>query len=584
MSCATSVHAETPTSGRCTLQKIVDLPVTMDGLRATVPAKINGQDVRFMTDTGAFYSMLSKPSAERLGLKVHRGREGFHLDGVSGGSTEVGLATANTFSLGDASRDKVEFIVAGSSYAPGTVGLLGENVLGAFDAEYDFRNGALRLFKSSDCGDAVLAYWAAGGDVPMMAVDPINSSNSHITGWATLDGRTIRVVFDSGAPHSTLNKSMAEQLGFKPTSADARAASITSGIGGGISESWLYRFDLLTLGGEQIKNAQLRIADLRMTVDLILGADFFLSHHIYFARDQHRLYFTYNGGPVFRIGDSPDAQAAATTRQVDREAATDPNELGRLASAELARGEYSRAIADFSRAIALGGKDPDLFLQRGRAHEGAGDQALAQADFDRALAISPGDVEVVLARAELEIKEKRTAAAGADLDAAIAASSDDWQTRMAVARLYVRAHLIPKAIAQYDAWMAAHPDGTQGAVRGARCHARALAGDRLEQALADCDVGLQYGHPTAEAHVDRGLVRMRLKKYRMAIFDYNDALDLQPKLAWAFYGRGLAKIADGRRVEGDADITAAVALQPDLPAEAASYGLAMPAATATPAH
>ncbi len=43
---------------------------------------------------------------------------------------------------------------------------------------------------------------------------------------------------------------------------------------------------------------------------MILGADFFLSHHILVASSQRKLYFTYNGGPVFDL--RPQAVAAPT--------------------------------------------------------------------------------------------------------------------------------------------------------------------------------------------------------------------------------------------------------------------------------
>ena len=34
---------------------------------------------------------------------------------------------------------------------------------------------------------------------------------------------------------------------------------------------------------------------------MLLGADFFLSHRILVSNSQHKLYFTYNGGPVFQL-------------------------------------------------------------------------------------------------------------------------------------------------------------------------------------------------------------------------------------------------------------------------------------------
>jgi len=35
--------------------------------------------------------------------------------------------------------------------------------------------------------------------------------------------------------------------------------------------------------------------------DMLLGSDFFVSHHVFVANSQHKLYVTYNGGPVFNL-------------------------------------------------------------------------------------------------------------------------------------------------------------------------------------------------------------------------------------------------------------------------------------------
>jgi hypothetical protein len=45
-----------------------------------------------------------------------------------------------------------------------------------------------------------------------------------------------------------------------------------------------------------------RIADFELRdADMLIGADFFLSHHIFVSNSQHKLYLTYNGGPVFNL-------------------------------------------------------------------------------------------------------------------------------------------------------------------------------------------------------------------------------------------------------------------------------------------
>ncbi|HEX3396192.1 MAG TPA: hypothetical protein VHS76_05780, partial [Steroidobacteraceae bacterium] len=43
----------------CQLGRVAELPITMSGFRPIITAKINGQDARFVLDSGAFYSMIS---------------------------------------------------------------------------------------------------------------------------------------------------------------------------------------------------------------------------------------------------------------------------------------------------------------------------------------------------------------------------------------------------------------------------------------------------------------------------------------------------------------------------------------------
>jgi hypothetical protein len=40
---------------------------------------------------------------------------------------------------------------------------------------------------------------------------------------------------------------------------------------------------------------------------MILGGDFFISHHVYLSNSQHRIYFTCSGGPVFDLRIAPTA-------------------------------------------------------------------------------------------------------------------------------------------------------------------------------------------------------------------------------------------------------------------------------------
>ena len=52
-----------PAIAACKVAKIAELPVTLLGRRAMVDARFGTHDTRFIVDSGAFYSTLSRASA-----------------------------------------------------------------------------------------------------------------------------------------------------------------------------------------------------------------------------------------------------------------------------------------------------------------------------------------------------------------------------------------------------------------------------------------------------------------------------------------------------------------------------------------
>jgi len=52
-----------PAGAGCTLAKVAEFPITMQGLRPTVPAKINGREATFLLDKGDVNQALSELQA-----------------------------------------------------------------------------------------------------------------------------------------------------------------------------------------------------------------------------------------------------------------------------------------------------------------------------------------------------------------------------------------------------------------------------------------------------------------------------------------------------------------------------------------
>jgi tetratricopeptide (TPR) repeat protein/predicted aspartyl protease len=610
---------------KCTLGRLAELPVTMRGLQPIVPAKINGADAPFVVDSGAFYSVISPAGAAEL--KLHTYSLPFHLDLVGiGGRAEAYATRVKDFNLAGIPISNVEFIVAGSDVTGNAVGVLGQNVLRVADVEYDLANGVIRLMRPHDCGKADLAYWAGSKPYSALEIDWATAASPHTTGVAFINGAKIRVLFDTGASTSILSLRAAERAGIKPDSPGVVAGGFTVGIGSREVPTWVGPFASFKIGDEEIQNTRLRFGDIRLTEDMLIGADFFLSHRIYVASSQRKLYFTYNGGPVFNLKTSPahpaktaqtagdgapsgepgatseDGSANTTTSSgtgpqstsgPTQAGSTQPaptpatsthapgavNEptdaagFGRRGAAYAARRDLEPALADLTRACELAPTEPQYFFQRGLVRVSMRQPTLALSDFDTALKLKPDDVGALIARAELRLDAKDDQNAIGDLDAADRAAPKEAAVRLPLGRLYQRAGLPQQAIAQYNLWIAAHRnDGRMVEALHARCWSRALAGSDLDGAMDDCNRALR-ARPNPHVQQSRGLVRLRKGDFDKSIADFNSVLQQEPRNAWALYVRGLAELRKGLQSEGQADLAAAKALQPRIADDLAKYGL-----------
>lgn len=601
---ASAAHA-----GKCTIGRFPDIAVTMRGFRPMVHAELNGKDALFIADSGAFFSHVTPQAVQEFQLRYNSTDERVQVEGVGGRHQFAQVAVARTFALTGVGKtwQGVEFVVAGTIFGDGDVaGLLGQNVFRIADVEYDLANGVIRLVRpQGDCKNAPLAYWAADAHKPYSVIDiqSATPAEPHTKSVAYLNGAKIRVTFDTGASQSILTLAAAKRAGVTPTSEGVTTAG---------NYTWITRFDSFRIGDEQIEHARLRFGDIDLLgADMLIGADFFLSHRIYVASSQNKLYFTYNGGPVFDLSPSrattqsapgsaapggAGAEGAAAGASTDADgrpvgearaaAPNAPNTLdmpadaagyARRGAASESRGDYDAAISDLTHACELAPTEARYFYQRGMAywHRRQTDRALA--DFDQAIRLKPDDAEALGARAGLHNVLKAPAEAVlADLEVADRALSNNDDLHLNIGYVYEAAGQLPAAVVQYSKWIDSHgrADNRMPGALNARCRARALGGQELEQALLDCNAALKIRPNTAQFLDSRGLVYLRQGNYDKSIADYDAALKLRPKIAWSLYGRGLAKSRKGLATEGQADIAAASALEPTIAEQARKFGIA----------
>ena len=530
--------------------------------------------------------MISATKAEELKLKMGPAPYGLSAREVGGSTEELSVGLAKVFTIANVDISNMEFLVGGGEVGSGSSGLLGQNFLVNWNVEYDLAKGAIRLFKDTDCSKQFLAYWAIQSpeSVTVSNIERVSLRYPLAIGHAFVNGEKIRVLFDSGASKSVLSLKAAQRAGLKLDAPEVIDGGETSGAGRNLVKSYIAPFASFKFAdGEEVKNARLRVADIGLDLtDMLIGADFFLSHRIFIANNQEKVYFTYNGGPVFDLRNSSkpastapgsdatpaaDANAGQSESKAAPQAPEDVAALARRGMASTGRGDYTSALADLTRATELAPDNPEYVYQRGQVYRWRKEYEKAAADYGRALQLSSDFVPALMSRAELRIDMRNIPEARADLEAVDRIAAKQADIRYEMAQDYERAELLRLAIAQFDLWIGSHPEDSRVvfALSG-RCKARGVLNQDLPEALKDCNTAISRRGRQVDAGVlvNRALVRFRLGDYDKALSDYDAALKLQPNSAWALYGRGLVKLKKNQRAEGDKDVAEAVKIAPNV--------------------
>jgi tetratricopeptide (TPR) repeat protein len=234
-------------------------------------------------------------------------------------------------------------------------------------------------------------------------------------------------------------------------------------------------------------------------------------------------------------------------------------------------GFRSEARAAFDRAHAIG-PSPDVLTHRAQSRA-VSDKAGRLADLDAALKLAPGNPEALSAKAgELAV---------------------DGNLKGAI-RLYDRALKIApdwvdlkldRAIALYRSGQTAAATNELRTLRAKAktyhefnnlCWTKAAANILLDLALEECREALKVAPERAVGLDSTALVLLRLGRLDEAIAHYDKAIAAMTFPA-PYFGRALAYARKGDRQRSEADRQQALALDPDIEAQFARFGLTLSA-------
>jgi predicted aspartyl protease len=287
------VHAETQSDWPedCKLVPMAQLPMTLKAGHVTILASANGKHLTLGIDTGGYGSSLTQAGVDQLGLP-YSARLGAVIPAIGGMWISEGNVHLNNLRIGDLKLDGV-YIPEMVAF-PGVDGLIGPDILGHYDAEFDFGGKTFSLFKPHPCSDHAV-YWTSS-----YTVIPFTLTRSgHVRVPVILDGQNTDAILDTGAGISVLSMRDANSMfGLAANSPNVEATGPVSGTPWRRPvNAYTYTFKTLTMDGVTIHTPRIELIDGRNFLGndyatLVLGNDVLSRFHLYIAYREKKLYVT----------------------------------------------------------------------------------------------------------------------------------------------------------------------------------------------------------------------------------------------------------------------------------------------------
>jgi predicted aspartyl protease len=291
-----AAHSEN--THRCGLLQATALPMHFDSYgRPVILVSIEGKDESMVVDTGGVYSMVTDKAAKELGLRIDQVDPGTFYT-VQTGQTISTKAIAHDFAVGRIKLIRPQFLVPQADRVDATiVGILAPDVMRRFDVEFDFAGGKFNVFSQDHCAGKVV-YWAADYAVlPFRMNDVVQDEGGqdegfHIVVDATLDGKAVKVLVDTGSDVSYMTIKVAHDL----FGLDA-AALTRPNKGKDESEAvYTYPFKALDLQGVSVQNPKIVVEPDKLgdpdAPELTVGMTVLKKLHLYIAYGEKKLYMT----------------------------------------------------------------------------------------------------------------------------------------------------------------------------------------------------------------------------------------------------------------------------------------------------
>src|SRR5437763_52903 len=234
------------------------------------------------------------------------------------------------------------------------------------------------------------------------------------------------------------------------------------------------------------------------------------------------------------------------------------------------KGEWDKALKDYARVLRRERSVGQVYFNRGQIFLEQKKWKRARDDFSEAIRCEPNNAAAFLNRAKAHLELNDLDGALASADSAITLEPAWTEAYALRAKIHRRRNELD--LARVDEQLASHlpqnqpaPFGTADDIIG---NARiALTTRRYDEALDLCDKALQMNLASAlaeSAFTIRGSAYAGLGDWDRALWNYEEALKINPRKTWALFGRGNIYAQKNEREKAIADYSEAIRLNPNV--------------------
>jgi predicted aspartyl protease len=266
----------------CNLTMVAQMPLEVEDHLLVVRAGIDGKWVRLVVDTGAERTTISQAAAARLGLP-NDPRYINRSTGI-GGATTAPDVTVDRFVLGDAHLAQVSRIAVSnfklqSSHGLDADGLLGGDILLAFDMDIDVPDGKLTLYLRRLCPNVRPAWPEQAFEIP-----GVRARKDRLLLPIDLDGAPGLAILDTGAQGNIVGVDMARRMGLNDQTMVGDQPVRQRGVGPGETISHIHQFSQLRIGPIVEESPKLAVLSSDFGVgDALIGEAFLQGRRVWLS-------------------------------------------------------------------------------------------------------------------------------------------------------------------------------------------------------------------------------------------------------------------------------------------------------------